>query len=58
MRTKSNISKDTLSILKAARKKSREDEIAAHGKPICHAHVERNRKTYTRKTKHKKGTEL
>lgn len=58
MKTKRDISKDTLAILKAARRKSREDEIAAFGKPICHVHVERNRKTYTRKTKHKKGTEL
>lgn len=44
---------DILAALKAARKKSREDEIAAHGKPINYASVVRSRKAYTRKVKHK-----
>jgi hypothetical protein len=42
-----------LAALKAARKQSREMEIAAYGKPICHANIYRNKKRYTRKSKHK-----
>ena len=42
---------DILQALKAARKKSREDEIALYGKPICHTNVYRNKKKYTRKNK-------
>lgn len=45
---------DVLLILKRARAKSREEEIAAFGKPIYNRPiVERNRKKYTRKIKHK-----
>lgn len=44
---------DILLALKAARKASREQEINAHGKPICHTNVYKNKKKYTRKTKHK-----
>lgn len=45
---------DILAALKAARKKSREDEIAAHGKPINYSSVVKSKKAYTRKVKHKK----
>lgn len=48
---------DILLALKAARKKSREDEIAAHGKPINYSSVSKSEKQYTRKVKHK-GTRL
>jgi len=48
---------DILLALKAARKKSREDEIAAHGKPINYSSVSKSKKQYTRKVKHK-GTRL
>ena len=48
---------DILLALKAARKKSREDEIAAHGKPINYSSVSKSKKQYTRKVKHK-GTQL
>jgi hypothetical protein len=44
---------DILQALKAARKKSREDEIALYGKPICRTNVYTNKKKYTRKNKHK-----
>ena len=44
---------DVLLALKAARKKSREDEITAHGKPICYTSVVKSKKQYTRKRKHK-----
>ena len=48
-----NTNNDLLLILKAARKESREQEIALYGKPICHANVFKNKKKYTRKNKHK-----
>jgi len=48
------INKETLAIIKAARRQSREEEIAAHGKPINHNKVEVSKKAYTRKVKHKK----
>lgn len=38
---------------KANRKASREEEIAAHGKPINHNKTFRDRSKYTRKEKHK-----
>ena len=38
---------------KANRKASREEEIEAHGKPINHSHVFRDRTKYNRKDKHK-----
>jgi hypothetical protein len=44
---------DVISAIKAARKAAREQEIALYGKTICHFHVERNPKAYTRKQKHK-----
>ena len=44
---------DILLALKAARKQSREDEIKAHGKPICYTSVVKSKKQYTRKRKHK-----
>lgn len=50
MKTKQN---DILAALKAARKQSREIEIALFGKPICHSNVYKNKKRYTRKKKHK-----
>ena len=52
MKTKNN---DILLVLKAARKQSRETEIAMYGKPICHCNVYKNKKKYTRKNKHKQG---
>ena len=45
--------KTLLEALKAARKQSRETEIALYGKPICHTNVYKNKKKYTRKDKHK-----
>ena len=45
--------KTLLEALKAARKQSREMEIALYGKPICHTNVYKNKKKYTRKDKHK-----
>ena len=48
-----SINKDMLFALKAARKESREQEIALYGKSICHYNVYRNKKKYTRKNKHK-----
>lgn len=48
---------DILAALKAARKKSREYEIAEHGKPINYSSVVKSKKQYTRKVKHK-GTRL
>ena len=50
MKNKNN---DILATLKAARKQSREMEIALYGKPICHTNVYKNKKKYTRKNKHK-----
>lgn len=50
MKTKQN---DILLALKAARKQSREIEIALYGKPICHSNVYKNKKKYTRKQKHR-----
>lgn len=50
MKAKQN---DILAVLKAARKQSREIEIALFGKPICHSNVYKNKKRYTRKKKHK-----
>ncbi|MBQ2176721.1 MAG: hypothetical protein II453_17315 [Alphaproteobacteria bacterium] len=47
------LDKDILLALKAARKNSRELEIALYGKPICHSNVYTNKKKYTRKRKHK-----
>lgn len=44
---------DILLALKAARKASREQEINAHGKPVCYTKVFKSKKVYTRKTKHK-----
>lgn len=42
-----------MEILKAARRQSRNEEIAAHGHPVSYSRVERSKKTYTRKIKHK-----
>lgn len=39
--------------IKSNRKASREEEIRAHGKPISHNHVWKNKKNYNRKQKHK-----
>lgn len=44
---------DIILALKAARKASREEEIAMHGKPICYTRVQKNPNAYTRKIKHK-----
>ena len=41
-------------ILNAVKSKQRSDEIREFGKPISWANVVRNRKKYTRKTKHRK----
>ena len=49
-----SFSKDDMSnALKAYKKKSREEEIEAHGKPIRHKSIVRSKKQYTRKEKHK-----
>jgi hypothetical protein len=47
--------KDTLLAIKAARKISRESEIALYGKPICHSYVQRDKTKYTRKEKHRQS---
>lgn len=39
--------------LKRAKKAARDEEIANHGKPLCHACVVKSKKVYTRKIKHK-----
>ena len=50
-----SFSKDDMNnaILKAYKKKSREEEIEAHGKPIHYKSIVRSKKQYTRKEKHK-----
>lgn len=40
--------------IKANRKASREEEIAAHGHPIPHNKIWKNKKTYCRKEKFRK----
>ena len=43
--------------LKAVRRNSREEEIRLYGKPICWSSIVRNRKVYSRKSKHKEDYE-
>lgn len=50
IRSKKDINKESM---KAFKKGSREDEIAAHGKPINYNHTFRDRTKYNRKNKHK-----
>ncbi len=50
IKSKTDINKDRM---KAFKRGSREEEIAAHGKPISYNHVFRDRSKYTRKEKHK-----
>ena len=50
IRSKRDINKDAM---KAHKKGSREEEIAAHGKPISYSHTFRDRSKYNRKDKHK-----
>lgn len=45
--------KDVLSVLKAVRRENREQEIRLHGHPLPRVQIQRNKKRYTRKTKHK-----
>ena len=45
--------KDALLALKALRRINREDEIRRYGKPLPRVVVQRNRKRYNRKHKHK-----
>lgn len=42
-----------MEILKAVRRQSRTEEIAVHGHSVSYSRVERSKKNYTRKTKHK-----
>lgn len=44
---------DAISVLKAVRRANREEEIRLHGKPLPRTVIQRNKKKYTRKTKHK-----
>jgi len=53
MKTKKKKISLALEILKAARRQSRNEEIVAHGHPVSYSRVERSKKIYTRKTKHK-----
>ncbi len=46
----------TLSIVKAARKQSREEEIKVHGKPINYKKIAESKKVYNRK-KNKAGAD-
>jgi uncharacterized protein (DUF1697 family) len=39
--------------LKIYKKKSREEEIEMHGKPINHHSIQKSKKQYSRKEKHK-----
>lgn len=48
------IGSDTKDALKAVHKAAREEEIAAHGKPINYNKTFKNRKAYSRKDKHVK----
>lgn len=48
--------KDVISVLKAVRRANREEEIRLHGKPLPRTVVQRNKKKYTRRTKHKEAT--
>lgn len=41
-------------ILNAVKSKQRSDEIREFGKPLSYFNVVKNKKKYTRKTKHKK----
>lgn len=50
IRSKTDINKDAM---KAHKRGSREEEIAAHGKPISYNHTFRDRSKYNRKDKHK-----
>lgn len=47
------MNKEEKAILKAMRKKSREEEIQTFGKPLNFNNVVKSKKTYTRKNKHK-----
>lgn len=48
----------SIEILKRIRKENRDEEIRLHGKPIRWCHITKNKKSYTRKVKHKnKGTD-
>ncbi len=51
--SKNTAEKETLLALKLFKKQRRDEEIAQFGHTVNHATVERNRKKYTRKTKHK-----
>ena len=44
---------DIIDCIKAARKAAREEEIALYGKTLCYAKVEKSKKAYSRKIKHK-----
>ena len=55
MKNKSNINSE---ILSAIHRGSRETEIEMFGKTISHFKIFRNKKSYTRKTKHKKEIDL
>lgn len=46
-------SKEIKNILKAVKRNNRNYEIATFGKTLCYSHVEKNKKLYTRKNKHK-----
>lgn len=49
-----SFSKDDMgNALKSYKKKSREEEIEAHGKPIRNKSIVRSKKQYARKEKHK-----
>jgi hypothetical protein len=41
-------------ILNAVKSKQRSDEIREFGKPLCWSNIARNKKKYTRKSKHRK----
>ena len=49
--------KTTIEILKAVRKMRREEELRAFGHPISYVRVVKNKKVYSRKTKHKGWSE-
>jgi len=44
---------DIKKILKAVKRNNRNYEIESFGKTLCYSHIEKNKKIYTRKKKHK-----
>ena len=50
---KNKKNKYIIDCLKAVKSQNRSTEIELHNKPINYSHVQKSKKTYTRKAKHK-----